>query len=143
MKKHRFIPALVLYVGTLIITEVLEYLAVRNLGMRLVINLGTLLLALVGCLLLWKLAEQTTDNTQKVSPVCDKARLLAFAEASHLTRRETEICLLVLNHYSNEQISETLCIAESTVKKHLSHIYEKTNTSGRKELRKCIEETGR
>ena len=46
---------------------------------------------------------------------------------------------MVLNGYSNMQIAETLYIAETTVKKHLSHIYEKTGTTGRKDFRQTVE----
>ncbi len=52
-----------------------------------------------------------------------------------LTRREWEIAWLVYRGYSNREIAEEFCIAESTVKKHTSHIYEKLQVSGRKEFR--------
>ena len=68
----------------------------------------------------------------------DKGKYLAFANSHQLTRREAEIGLLVMNGYSNMQIAETLFIAETTVKKHLSHIYEKAGISGRKEFRQSV-----
>lgn len=37
--------------------------------------------------------------------------------------------------YTNRQIAEELVIAETTVKKHTSHICEKLELSGRKELK--------
>lgn len=72
----------------------------------------------------------------------DKGKYLAFANSHQLTRREAEIGLLVMNGYSNMQIAETLFIAETTVKKHLSHIYEKAGISGRKEFRQSVNAWG-
>ena len=80
-----------------------------------------------------KKAEKTQEDV-----LVDKGRYLSFANNHQLTRREAEIGLLVMNGYSNMQIAETLFIAETTVKKHLSHIYEKAGISGRKEFRKSV-----
>ena len=55
-----------------------------------------------------------------------------------LTRREWEIAWLIYRGYSNREIAEEFCIAESTVKKHISHIYEKIQVSGRKEFREKV-----
>lgn len=55
-----------------------------------------------------------------------------------LTRREWEIAWLIYRGYSNREIAEEFCIAESTVKKHTSHIYEKLQVSGRKEFREKV-----
>ena len=52
-----------------------------------------------------------------------------------LTNREAEIAWLLYRGYTNRQIGEELFIAETTVKKHVSHIYEKMQVSGRKEFR--------
>ena len=57
-----------------------------------------------------------------------------------LTNRETEIAWLLYRGYTNRQIGEELFIAETTVKKHVSHIYEKMQVSGRKEFRAKINE---
>ena len=55
-----------------------------------------------------------------------------------LTRREWEIAWLIYRGYSNREIADEFCIAESTVKKHTSHIYEKLQVSGRKEFREKV-----
>lgn len=68
----------------------------------------------------------------------DKDSYLCFARKINLTRRESEIGLLIMNGYSNLQIAETLFIAETTVKKHVSHIYEKAGVSGRKALKEMV-----
>ena len=52
-----------------------------------------------------------------------------------LTNRESETAWLLYRGYTNRQIGEELFIAETTVKKHVSHIYEKMQVSGRKEFR--------
>lgn len=48
-----------------------------------------------------------------------------------LTKRETEIALLVKQGLSNEAISNTLHISFHTVKTHLEHIYKKLGISNR------------
>ena len=80
---------------------------------------------------------EKSEKTQE-DVLFDKGKYLAFANSHQLTRREAEIGLLVMNGYSNMQIAETLFIAETTVKKHLSHIYEKAGISGRKEFRQSV-----
>ncbi len=67
-----------------------------------------------------------------VEKVPSKEKFLEFAAASGLSRRESEIGWLVLGGLSNIQLAETLYISLATVKKHLTHIYEKTGTNGRK-----------
>ena len=57
-----------------------------------------------------------------------------------LTNRESEIAWLLYRGFTNRQIGEELFIAETTVKKHVSHIYEKMQVSGRKEFRAKVNE---
>lgn len=155
MKRHRAIVLLVIYVVVFLFTVWMECLSIMNIGMRLLVNGGTLLMTAVGGLLFWIVyrgAEQ--DKSEKKGQgdgpkdgrdcgwkegLFDKQKYLQFANSCELTRREAEIGLLVLNGYSNMQIAETLYIAETTVKKHLSHIYEKTGTTGRKDFRQTVE----
>lgn len=155
MKRRRAIVLLVIYVVVFLVTVWMECLSIMSIGMRLLVNGGTLLMTAVGGLLFWIVyrgAEQ--DKSEKkgksVEPegsrdcgrkegLFDKQKYLQFANSCELTRREAEIGLLVLNGYSNMQIAETLYIAETTVKKHLSHIYEKTGTTGRKDFRQTVE----
>ncbi|MEZ2736197.1 response regulator transcription factor, partial [Aneurinibacillus aneurinilyticus] len=51
-----------------------------------------------------------------------------------LSRRELEICELVIKGYTNEQIARELWISINTVKKHLRNIYEKLNVANRTSL---------
>lgn len=50
-----------------------------------------------------------------------------------LSRREREVAWLLYKGYSNRQIAEALYISETTVKKHVTHIFEKTKAAGRKD----------
>jgi DNA-binding CsgD family transcriptional regulator len=51
-----------------------------------------------------------------------------------LTDREKDIVLAIFNGMSNKQIAGILCIEESTVKRHIHNIYEKTGFRSRVEL---------
>jgi len=53
-----------------------------------------------------------------------------------LTRREIEIALSMLNNQSYKEISEDFFIAESTVSKHASNIFKKTEVKNRAEFLK-------
>lgn len=50
-----------------------------------------------------------------------------------LTNREQEILLLVTENYSNQEIAQQLCLAESTVKSHLHNIFRKLGVRNRSE----------
>jgi DNA-binding NarL/FixJ family response regulator len=64
------------------------------------------------------------------------ARLLKkdAAPVEKLTRREVEIVDLVSLGLQNKKIAERLCISETTVRHHLTSIYEKLSVSNRLEL---------
>lgn len=55
--------------------------------------------------------------------------------ACGLTKRETEIVHLIQQGRSNGEIAAELFISETTVKKHVSNIFEKTGVKRREELR--------
>lgn len=57
-----------------------------------------------------------------------------WAEQWNLSAREQEVGWLIYRGYTNRQIAQELCIAETTIKKHAGHIYEKAGVSGRKEF---------
>ncbi len=80
----------------------------------------------------------TADRAEEQKEVSLKDVYIKFADAYILTKRETQIGYLVFSGYTNQQIAEELYISETTVKKHLTHIYEKTQTSGRKELKEKV-----
>ena len=47
---------------------------------------------------------------------------------------------LLYRGYTNRQIGEELYIAETTVKKHVSHIYQKLDVYSRKEFRAYVQQ---
>lgn len=63
------------------------------------------------------------------------AGFLAVMENRALSERELEVAWLLYRGYTNRQIGESLYIAETTVKKHVSHIYQKMDVCSRKEFR--------
>jgi LuxR family transcriptional regulator, positive regulator of biofilm formation len=48
-----------------------------------------------------------------------------------LTRRETEIIKLIADGSRNNDIADSLCLSEHTVKTHIYHIYKKLNVANR------------
>lgn len=55
-----------------------------------------------------------------------------------MTQREAEVARLAYNRLSNREIAEQLFISETTVKKHLSHIFEKLDITSREALEDVI-----
>lgn len=143
MRRSKTIALLILYGIVFILTIVLEYISILNPEMRLLVNGCTILMATVGGILFWILfrgvRQDNPDSKKEDEIVFDKQTYIEYANAHELTRREAEIGLLIANGYTNLQIAETLYIAETTVKKHATHIYEKANVAGRKEFKQAIQ----
>ncbi len=55
-----------------------------------------------------------------------------------LSRREAEVAWLLYKGAGNRRIAEELYISETTVKKHVTHIFEKTGAVGRKDYAEKI-----
>ena len=142
MKKIRIVLLAVIYALLLFFTLSMEWVSIREPARRAVVNLGTLSMAAVGCVLLVfvyrggekeEQAERAGDEKPE-NRVFDKARYLGFAAEHGFTRRETEVGLMVANGFTNLRIAEELFISETTVKKHITHIYEKSGISGRRDF---------
>jgi len=56
------------------------------------------------------------------------------AKAFGLTRRELEIIRVMVSGYTNKQIAQQFSISESTVKRHVTHIFDKLGASNRIEV---------
>lgn len=82
--------------------------------------------------------EDESPQGSEQSEITSVEQLKERLQDCPLTRREWEIAWLIYRGYSNREIAEEFCIAESTVKKHTSHIYEKLQVSGRKEFREQV-----
>lgn len=81
-------------------------------------------------------AGNETDYTADYAAAYE--RFLSVLQNTELSERELEVAWLLYRGYTNRQIGEELFIAETTVKKHVSHIYEKLDVSGRKEYKELI-----
>lgn len=85
------------------------------------------------------LAKNTTTvectDIETLSQICRY-----YSDNKILTKRETEILVLVLQGYKRKEVSEKLFITENTVKTHLSKIYGKLEVSNRDELSKRVSE---
>ncbi len=86
-------------------------------------------------------AEAHDENVVMVVPREAFQRAERATEEGGLSARELEILLLVARGLSNRQISNTLRVAEATVKRHLANLYPKMGVSSRGEAtRKALSE---
>ena len=60
--------------------------------------------------------------------------LKAHLAQQGLSRRETEVVILVLQGLTNKQVADKLCVAEKTVKFHLTNIYKRMKISRRSQI---------
>lgn len=65
-------------------------------------------------------------------------KLESFIKKYKLTKRESEIALLLADGLTYKKIAEKLFISPGTVSTHVMHIYEKTGTSSKIQLNKAI-----
>lgn len=70
------------------------------------------------------------------------ARMAHPALTERLTPREREVLQLVAQGATNAKIAEALCLAEGTVKNHVSHILGKLDARGRAEAARLATEWG-
>jgi len=69
-----------------------------------------------------------------------EASLQILAQQSGLTPREREVLGYWIRGHNNSFIEESLNISKHTVKTHINHIYEKTNTRNKEELIRLYEQ---
>ena len=60
--------------------------------------------------------------------------LKTYLSEQGLSKRETEVVVLVLQGLTNKQVADKLCVAEKTVKFHLTNIYKRMNISRRSQI---------
>ena len=82
----------------------------------------------------WVAHEGFTGLAQALQAVRRCARQDDQRKDFGLTRRELEIVELVAAAYANRDIAEKFSIAGDTVKRHLTHIFDKVGVSNRLEL---------
>lgn len=77
-----------------------------------------------------KYSSNNQTETQHIAKLCEKYSL---------TSREQEICELILQNATDDEISSKLFISKPTVRFHISNILKKTNTKSRVEIRRLFE----
>ncbi|MCI9079536.1 MAG: helix-turn-helix transcriptional regulator [Lachnospiraceae bacterium] len=80
--------------------------------------------------------EDNITEVQGGLPGIEESRQ-QFLDAG-LTKRETEVAILVIKCMSNAEIAEELYISETTVKKHMSNIFTKLKISKREQIRNLL-----
>ena len=84
--------------------------------------------------------EQLQDGPVKIKgnvvvpSYTEEEIVTVFPQINTLTGREKEVFLEILKNKKRKAIAEELCVTESTVKKHTSHIFTKLGVSSRVEL---------
>lgn len=78
--------------------------------------------------------DYSSDKDDKKSEEMSAEQRYYLFRAKGLTQREAEVARLACNNLSNREIAEQLYISETTVKKHMSHIFEKLGIASREEL---------
>lgn len=76
-----------------------------------------------------KLYIPVLSDNQKLNRIYE-----IFTNSYQLTTRESEVLHLIVEGYTNSEISSALYIAESTVKFHVGNIFKKTHCSSRTQL---------
>lgn len=66
-------------------------------------------------------------------------RIDRFAQVYRLSKRETEVLALIARGRSVQAVADELFVSHSTVKTHVSHIYEKTGVGSRQDLLKLVD----
>lgn len=93
--------------------------------------------------LLFGQQEEIESGTEKEGLTVSEPENLSDAyetfRQAGLTKRETEIAILICKGCSNKEISEEFVISETTVKKHVSNIFEKTGVKKREELKEFLQ----
>jgi len=82
----------------------------------------------------WQLHESKTTSSANKRIHLQLERALVLFGSSILTGREQNILQLILHGHSNRSAAEKLAIAESTVKIHRKHMYEKFDIKSQAEL---------
>lgn len=144
--KKRLIQLLLvcLYTGLIAALLLTHIRLITMPAQRMMAMIETLLLIFptVIILILYMRTQQDAKSTQvedknsaveETSKVVDLEQFEVYSRRWKLSAREMEVTWLLYRGYTNRQIANELYIAESTVKKHVSHVYEKMQVSSRKE----------
>lgn len=108
-----------------------RYMATAEILLLLVFSVAVVILSLRK----QKDTEAGQNNSVHKSYMENYEQFSNLISEDGLSEREKEVAWLIFRGFTNRQIAEELFIAETTVKKHVTHIFEKCEVSGRKELK--------
>ena len=81
---------------------------------------------------------EETDNGKDAEREQDAQTVYFRLRAMGLTDREAEVARLVCSGLANKEIGQMLYISDTTVKKHMTHILEKTKCDSREALTELV-----
>lgn len=145
--KKQFIRFLlgIFYIALIVVLLFTHLQQIAGEAVRIFAMIETLLLVIPAIILLYLYThiKDTSDakpagSSSPVISAIDHEQLAGILTSYNLSNREIEVAWLLYKGYTNRQIGEELFIAESTVKKHVSHVYEKIQVSGRKEFKEKV-----
>jgi DNA-binding NarL/FixJ family response regulator len=89
-------------------------------------------------------SSQTPNTNPLITDKVDKRKAVpeAMRCTDTLTDREREVVGLIGKGLSNRDIANTLCISETTVRHHLTSIFDKMGVSNRQKLLICAHQYG-
>ena len=61
-------------------------------------------------------------------------QMKAYLQEKGLSKRESEVVILVVQGLTNKQVADQLCVAEKTVKFHLTNVYKRMRISRRSQI---------
>ncbi|MCF2554578.1 histidine kinase N-terminal 7TM domain-containing protein [Faecalicatena contorta] len=135
--KHAFFLAVVAFMNLVIwFVEQLIYWDFEFLSVSYIIS-ELLLLLLYGMLQDYEQLQDCVEGHQGTATVPEYSEeeiAAVFPQISTLTVREKEVFQKILKNKKRKDIAEELCVTESTVKKHTSHIFAKLGVSSREGL---------
>ena len=67
------------------------------------------------------------------SPIVVK-QMKTYLQERGLSKRESEVVILVVQGLTNKQVADRLCVAEKTVKFHLTNVYKRMKISRRSQI---------
>ncbi len=67
------------------------------------------------------------------SPIVVK-QMKTYLQERGLSKRESEVVILVVQGLTNRQVADQLCVAEKTVKFHLTNVYKRMKISRRSQI---------
>ena len=61
-------------------------------------------------------------------------QMKTYLQERGLSKRESEVVILVIQGLTNKQVADQLCVAEKTVKFHLTNVYKRMRISRRSQI---------